>query len=116
MKFGDLYKQSLSKEFNFSTLKKTIRSKKNNTERLRIRRTWENHIHNRKIFYHFKYWFKIFAIDENKYIKMAYKLILSDLDRFPNKVNWASLVRNLLMSLGFIMFGWIRGWRFMMGS
>ena len=32
---------------------------------------------------------------------MVYKLMLSDLDRFPNKVNWASLVRNLLMSLGF---------------
>ena len=32
---------------------------------------------------------------------MVYKLMLSDLDRFPNKVNWASLVRNLLMSLDF---------------
>ena len=32
---------------------------------------------------------------------MVYKLMLSDLDRLPNKVNWASLVRNLLMSLGF---------------
>ena len=50
-----------------------------------------------------KYWFKILATDENKYIKMVYryKLMLSDLDRSPNKVNWASLVRNLLMSLGF---------------
>ena len=28
--------------------------------------------------------------------------MLSDLDRFPNKVNWAPLVRNLLISLGFI--------------
>ena len=27
--------------------------------------------------------------------------MLSDLERFPNKENWASLVRNLLMSLGF---------------
>ena len=48
-----------------------------------------------------KYWFMILATDENEYIKMVYKLMLSDLDRFPNKVNWASLVRNLLMSLGF---------------
>ena len=31
---------------------------------------------------------------------MVYKLMVSDLDRFPNKVNWTSLVRNLLMPLG----------------
>ena len=28
-------------------------------------------------------------------------MMLSDLELFPNKVNWVSLVRHLLMSLGF---------------
>lgn len=27
--------------------------------------------------------------------------MLNDLEELPNKTNWASLVRNLLMSLGF---------------
>ena len=44
-----------------------------------------------------KYWFKILSAQENNYVKMVYKLMLNDLDRLPNKANWASLVRNLLM-------------------
>ena len=48
-----------------------------------------------------KYWFKIILAEENKYIKIVYNLILRDLERLPNKVNWASLVKHLLMSLGF---------------
>ena len=45
-----------------------------------------------------KYWFKILSAQENK---IVYELMLNDLDRLPNKANWASLVQNLLMSLGF---------------
>ena len=56
------------------------------------------------------YWFKILSTDENKYIKMVYKLILSDLDRFPNKENSVSLVRNSLMSLGFNNVWLGQGW------
>ena len=48
-----------------------------------------------------KYWFKIILAEENKYIKIVYNLMLRDLERLPNKVNWASLVKHLLMSLGF---------------
>lgn len=48
-----------------------------------------------------KYWFKILFANENKYIKMVYNLMLGDLELLPNKVNWASLVRHLLLSLGF---------------
>lgn len=48
-----------------------------------------------------KYWFKILSADENKYIKQVYKLMVRDIDLLVNKVNWASLVRHLLMSLGF---------------
>ena len=49
-----------------------------------------------------KYWFKILTAPENKYIKLVYNMMLSDLELFPNKVNWVSLVRHLLMSLGFL--------------
>ena len=38
---------------------------------------------------------------ENKYIKQIYQMMLNDIDELPNKINWASLVRPLLMSLGF---------------
>ena len=48
-----------------------------------------------------KYWFKILLSDENKYTKIVYKLMLRDLERLHNKVNWASLVKHLLMALGF---------------
>lgn len=48
-----------------------------------------------------KYWFKILSVPNNKYIKKVYNLMLMDLELLPNKVNWASLLRNLLMSLGF---------------
>ena len=48
-----------------------------------------------------KYWFKILAAQKSKYIKLIYNLMLQDIELEPNKINWASLVRHLLMSLGF---------------
>ena len=48
-----------------------------------------------------KYWFKILNTPDNKYVKIIYKMMLSDLEELPNKTNWASLVRSLLMHLGF---------------
>ena len=55
----------------------------------------------RRYFIILKYWFKILSVSENKYSKLVYRLMLNDLDRYPNKENWASLVRKLLFSLGF---------------
>ena len=48
-----------------------------------------------------KYWFKILLSDDRKYIKIIYKEMLNDFDMVPNTVNWVSLVRHLLLSLGF---------------
>ena len=48
-----------------------------------------------------KYWFKILQSPANKYIKLVYNLMVQDLETLPNKVNWASLLRHLLRSLGF---------------
>ena len=44
---------------------------------------------------------KILTASENKYIKLVYNMMLSDLESFPKRVNWVSLVHHLLMSLGF---------------
>ena len=55
------------------------------------------------------YWFKILSAHNNKYVKMIY-------ERLPRKVNWASLVRHLLMTLGFMMFGLDREWEVTMVS
>ena len=38
---------------------------------------------------------------ENKYVKLVYKMMVNDIEEMPNKTNWASLVRQLLMPLGF---------------
>ena len=48
-----------------------------------------------------KYWLKLLLTPENKYIKLVYNIMLKDIQEMPNKTNWASLVRQLLMSLGF---------------
>ena len=48
-----------------------------------------------------KYWFKILACDNTKYIKNVYSMMLNDLEVRQNKQNWASSVRTLLQTLGF---------------
>ena len=48
-----------------------------------------------------RYWFKILSADERKYVKLIYRLMQNDIEARPNTVNWASLLRDLLSSLGF---------------
>ena len=43
-----------------------------------------------------KYWIKITECSDVKYVKMAYELLLPGLQNYPNKIIWASHVRNLL--------------------
>ena len=47
------------------------------------------------------YWFKILESQEIKFIKLAYQLMLNDIEIEPISVNWASKVTFLLSSLGF---------------
>lgn len=47
-----------------------------------------------------KYWTKIVCTNENKYVAKVYLMLKNDLDQFPNKKNWCSLVRDLLCNLG----------------
>ena len=48
-----------------------------------------------------RYWFKILSADERKYVKLIYRLMQNDIEAKPNTVNWASLLRDLLSTLGF---------------
>jgi len=48
-----------------------------------------------------KYWVKLVHSSDNKYIKNVYELLRSDIETQPNCVNWCSLVRDLISTLGF---------------
>ena len=48
-----------------------------------------------------KYWFKILMSNDSKNINLIYRMMLSDMESKPSTVNWASLVKHLLLSLGF---------------
>ena len=37
---------------------------------------------------------------EHKYIKLAYQLMMNDIENKPNCLNWASRVKQLLSTLG----------------
>ena len=43
-----------------------------------------------------KYCFKSLNCNEKKYIKYMYKMMLTDLEEYPNKINWSYLVKDLL--------------------
>ena len=48
-----------------------------------------------------KYWFKIIESLDHKFVNIVYKILRSDIEVFPNKNNWASLLHDVLSSLGF---------------
>ena len=57
------------------------------------------------------YWFeKKLTSQDTKYIKRVYNFMLQDVEAHPNKVNWTVLARSLLSELGFLKFGYNRGW------
>ena len=52
-----------------------------------------------------RYWFKVINSEEHKYMKKLYNVMLTEFKNRPNIRNWASLVRNTLCNLVFLMFG-----------
>jgi len=52
------------------------------------------------IFRIIKYWFKINEFQDHKYVNIVYKILRNDIEVFLNKKNWASLLRDMLSSLG----------------
>ena len=48
-----------------------------------------------------KYWFKIISSSEEKYVKLVYKMMLSDLENRPEQKYWAKSIKTLLENIGF---------------
>ena len=49
-----------------------------------------------------KYWIKILRCHETKYVKIVYNVLYDDCLNHPNKLPWATLLRDLLSNLGFM--------------
>ena len=58
-------------------------------------------LQNKVFFSVVNFWFKILEAEENKYIKLAYQLMMNDIENKPNCLNWAFRVKQLLSTLGF---------------
>ena len=58
-------------------------------------------LQNKVFFSVVNFWFKILEAEEKKYIKLAYQLMMNDIENKPNSLNWASRVKQLLSTLGF---------------
>ena len=48
-----------------------------------------------------KYWLKVISSSNHKLIKASNEMQLRDINILPNKLNWASEVRDLLLRFGF---------------
>ena len=55
----------------------------------------------RRHYHIIKYWLKVISSSNHKLIKASYEMQLRDINILPNKLNWASEVRDLLFRLGF---------------
>ena len=58
-------------------------------------------IQNKVLYSIMVYWFRILESQDTKFIKLAYQVMLNDIELSHNCVNWASNVKVLLSSLGF---------------
>ena len=47
-----------------------------------------------------KYWVKILHTDDNKYIRKVYNMLTYDMEVYPDKPNWCTLLNDLLCTLG----------------
>ena len=48
-----------------------------------------------------RFWLKVINLEENKYVKCIYDMMIQDSQSFPNKPNWALHVKHLLTIYGF---------------
>ena len=64
--------------------------------------SWVRHHYKTRSFFSVViFWFKKLEAEENRYIKLAYHLMINDIENKPNFLNWASRVKQLLSTLGF---------------
>ena len=52
-----------------------------------------------------KYWVKILHTDDNKYIRKVYNMLINDMEVYPDKSDWCTLLNDLLCTLGSMMHG-----------
>ena len=55
----------------------------------------------RRIYIAIKYWLKVIASDQRKYMQVVYKMMLNDLETNYRITNWAQLIKIALTNLGF---------------
>ena len=48
-----------------------------------------------------RYWLKITTSNDTKFAKHAYNILLQDMEIFPNKANWAGVIKHILDTNGF---------------
>ena len=101
MRYGGFVKQTRSKEYICNFVKKLLGVKKTTQNGFIYGELGRENYATKRSFIIIKYWFKILQTPGNKYIKSIYNMMIRDIEELPNKANWASLVRNLLASLGF---------------
>ena len=41
------------------------------------------------------YWIKILHTDDNKYIRKVYNMLKHDMEVYPNRPNWCTLLKDL---------------------
>jgi len=58
-------------------------------------------LHSQRLVCIVKYWLKITDCNDRKYVSCIYNTMLNDIDYYPRKQNWASLVKDTLCRLGF---------------
>ena len=46
------------------------------------------------------YWIKILHTDDNKYIRKVYNMLKHDMEVYPDKPNWCTILKDLLFTLG----------------
>ena len=63
--------------------------------------SWGVKLCNKTIFCYYQILVQILQTPENKYIKIIYNMMIRDIEELPNNAKWASLVYDLLASLGF---------------
>ena len=49
-----------------------------------------------RLFRIIKSWFKIIESQDHKYVNIVYKILRNDIEVFPNKKHWASLLHDML--------------------
>ena len=48
-----------------------------------------------------RYWLRVLKCKDTKDTKVAYNVLLKHSQEFPNKINWAIIVKNILENTGF---------------